>query len=123
MAYRHQAYLPTPLTPSMPLCGPLAKHLEPLPITPPEIPAAFDERTFKPDSRTIKKALHVLATERQALSHLEELYSTSAEAQESLLRAVSQIINSETRNGKTIVTGVGKSGHIAKKLVATFMSL
>ncbi|ETI28074.1 hypothetical protein G647_00523 [Cladophialophora carrionii CBS 160.54] len=123
MAYTHQTYLPTPLTPSMPLCGPLADQLEPLPITPPDIPAAFDERTFKPDSRTIKKALHVLATERQALSHLEELYSTSAEAQESLLRAVSQIINSEARHGKTIFTGVGKSGHIAKKLVATFVSL
>ncbi|KAJ9607188.1 hypothetical protein H2200_008260 [Cladophialophora chaetospira] len=124
MKYSHQTYLPTPLTPSMPLCGPLAEQLEPLPITPPEIPSAvFDNRTFKPDSRTIKKALHVLATERLALSHLEELYSTSAEVQDSLLRAVSQIINSESRHGKTIFTGVGKSGHIAKKLVATFVSL
>ena len=121
MAY--QAYLPTPLTPSMPICGPLAERLEPLPITPPDIPAAFDDRTFKPDSRTIKKALHVLATERQALSHLEELYTSSMEVQESLLRAVTQIISSETRHGKTIFTGVGKSGHIAKKLVATFVSL
>ncbi len=123
MSYTHQAYLPTPVTPSMPLCGPLAEQLEPLPITPPDIPAAFDNRTFKPDSRTIKKALHVLATERQALSHLEELYSSSANAQDALLRAVTQIINSETRHGKTIFTGVGKSGHIAKKLVATFVSL
>ena len=107
----------------MPLCGPLAEQLEPLPITPPEITAAFDDETCKPDSRAIKKALHVLATERQALSHLEELYGTSAEAQQSLVRAVSQIINSEVRHGKTIFTGVGKSGHIARKLVATFVSL
>jgi D-arabinose 5-phosphate isomerase GutQ len=107
----------------MPLCAPLTDKLEPLPITPPEIPTAFDERTFKPDSRTIKKALHVLATERQALSHLEDLYSSSPDAQESLVRAVKQIILSETRHGKTILTGVGKSGHIAKKLVATFVSL
>lgn len=107
----------------MPLCGPLAEQIESLPITPPDIPAVFDDKTFKPDSRTIKKALHVLATERQALSHLEELYTNSEEAQDSLLRAVGQIINTENRHGKTIFIGVGKSGHIAKKLVATFVSL
>ncbi|EXJ72559.1 uncharacterized protein A1O5_03705 [Cladophialophora psammophila CBS 110553] len=123
MAYTLQASLPTPLTPSMPLYGPLPEQIEALPITPPDIPASFDEKTFKPDSRTIKKALHVLATERQALSHLEELYTNSAEVQDSLLRTIRQIILSETRHGKTIFTGVGKSGHIAKKLVATFVSL
>jgi len=57
------------------------------------------------------------------LAHLEELYTNSAEIQESLLRAISQIIHSESRHGKTIITGVGKSGHIARKLVATFVSL
>ena len=123
MAFTHQSSLPTPLTPSMPLSGPIPEQIEALPITPPEIPDSFDEKTFKPDSRTIKKALHVLATERLALSHLEDLYSNSPEVQDSLLRAISQIIHSETRHGKTIFTGVGKSGHIAKKLVATFVSL
>jgi D-arabinose 5-phosphate isomerase GutQ len=107
----------------MPICGPLAEQIDSLPITPPDLTASFDDKTFKPDSKTIKKALHVLATEREALSHLEQLYTDSPVIQDSLLRAISQILNSETRHGKTIFTGVGKSGHIAKKLVATFVSL
>lgn len=123
MAFTHQPSLPTPLTPSMPLSGPLPEQIETLPITPPEIPESFDEKTFRPDSRTVKKALHVLATERLALSHLEDLYANSVEIQDFLLQAISQIIHSETRHGKIIFTGVGKSGHIAKKLVATFVSL
>ncbi|KIX06012.1 uncharacterized protein Z518_03986 [Rhinocladiella mackenziei CBS 650.93] len=123
MTFTNPPSLPTPLTPSMPLSGPLPEQIESLPITPPEIPENFDEKSFKPDSRTIKKALHVLATERLALSHLEDLYTNSLQIQESLLSAITQIIHSETRHGKTIFTGVGKSGHIAKKLVATFVSL
>lgn len=105
------------------MSGPIPEQIEALPITPPEIVTNFDDKSFKPDSRTIKKALHVLATERLALSHIEDLYTNSSEIQDSLLRAISQIIQSETRHGKTIFTGVGKSGHIAKKLVATFVSL
>ncbi|KIV90413.1 hypothetical protein PV10_07722 [Exophiala mesophila] len=123
MSYRQYSSLPTPLTPSMPVSGPIPERIESLPITPPEIPESFDDKTFKPDSRTIKKALHVLATERLALGHLEDLYTTSPVAQEALLQAIQQIIHSESRHGKTIFIGVGKSGHIAKKLVATFVSL
>lgn len=69
------------------------------------------------------RALHVLATERTALSHLEDLYRSSPEAQNALLGAVTQIIHSETHSGKVIFTGIGKSGHIATKLSATFNSL
>ncbi|KAK6382260.1 hypothetical protein LTS17_004147 [Exophiala oligosperma] len=127
MAYSHRSSLPTPLTPSMPLSGSIAEqHIESLPITPPDISEAFynnQEDSFIADSKTVKKALHVLATERLALSHLEDLYSSSAQLQTFLLQAIRQIIQSETRHGKTIFTGVGKSGHIAKKLVATFVSL
>lgn len=107
----------------MPVQGPLPEQIEKLPITPPEITENFDEKRFTSDHRTISKALHVLATERLALEHLEELYTNSQEAQESLSRAINQIIRAETRHGKTIFIGVGKSGHIAKKLVATFVSL
>ncbi|EXJ89494.1 hypothetical protein A1O3_02561 [Capronia epimyces CBS 606.96] len=107
----------------MPVPGPIPEQIEALPITPPDISDCFGEKYFKPDSRAIKKALHVLATERSALSHLEDLYTTSPDIQDSLLRAISHIIHSESRHGKTVFTGVGKSGHIAKKLVATFVSL
>ena len=107
----------------MPLCQPVAEHFEALPITPPDAVDKFDDTTFKPDSTVIKKALHVLATERLALTHLEDLYRTSPEAQEALLGAVSQIIHSETHHGKVVFTGIGKSGHIATKISATFNSL
>lgn len=123
MAFTNQSTLLTPLTPSMPLCTPISEQIEALPITPPDIVEKFDERTFKPDSTIIKKALHVLATERLALAHLEELYATSEEAQASLLGAIAQIIRTETHHGKVIFTGVGKSRHIATKLTATFISL
>ena len=107
----------------MPLCAPVAEQIEPLPITPPDAVEEFDDKSFKPDSRIIKRALHVLSTERTALAHLEELYRTSPDAQAALLSAVSQIIHTETHHGKVIFTGIGKSGHIATKLSATFNSL
>ena len=123
MAYIQQGVLLTPITPSMPLCPSIPEQIDSLPITPPDIIDAFNDKTFKPDSRIIKRALHVLATERMALSHLEDLYSTSPDAQAAMIGAVRQIIHSETHHGKVIFTGIGKSGHIATKLCATFNSL
>ena len=123
MAFSNPNTMLTPITPSMPTCQPISEKIETLPITPPDIVDNFDEATFKPDSRVIKTALHVLATERIALTHLENLYRTSPEAQEALLGAVSQIVHSETHHGKVIFTGIGKSGHIATKISATFNSL
>ena len=123
MAVRNHGSLLTPITPSMPVCRPIADHIDSLPITPPDAIDNFDEATFKPDSRIIKRALHVLATERIALTHIEDLYTRSPEAQAALLGAVTQIIHSETHQGKVIFTGIGKSGHIATKLSATFNSL
>ncbi|KPI39993.1 Arabinose 5-phosphate isomerase KpsF [Cyphellophora attinorum] len=123
MAFTYRASLPTPVTPSMPVCAPLPVGIEPLPITPPDAIDDFDDKTFKPDSRIIKRALHVLSTERTALEHLEDLYRTSPDAQHALMGAVTQIIHTETRHGKVIFTGIGKSGHIATKLSATFNSL
>jgi D-arabinose 5-phosphate isomerase GutQ len=99
------------------------EQIEPLPITPPDNLADFDDKTFKPDSRIIKRCLHVLQTERLALSHLEELYRSSPDAQAAMLGSVNQIIQSETHHGKVIFTGIGKSGHIATKICATFNSL
>jgi D-arabinose 5-phosphate isomerase GutQ len=123
MACNYRASLPTPVTPSMPLCAPLAEAIDPLPITPPDHADDFDDKTFKPDSRIIMRALHVLETEKKALGHLEDLYRSSPEAQHALLGAVTQIIHSETHSGKVVFTGIGKSGHIATKLSATFNSL
>ena len=107
----------------MPVCAPISEQIDKLPITPPDLVDKFDDTTFKPDSRVIQKALHVLTTERLALTHLEDLYRSSPEAQEALIAAVTQIVQSESRQGKVVFTGIGKSGHIATKLSATFNSL
>jgi D-arabinose 5-phosphate isomerase GutQ len=123
MAYSQSATLLTPITPSMPICPTVPERIDSLPITPPDLAEDFDNKTFKPDSSIIKKALHVLATERTALTHLEDLYSNSPDAQAAMIGSVRQIIHSETHHGKVVFTGIGKSGHIATKLSATFNSL
>jgi D-arabinose 5-phosphate isomerase GutQ len=123
MAVTQQYSLLTPVTPSMPIGKPISEAIDSLPITPPDIVDRFDDATFKPDSRIIKRALHVLATERLALSHMEQFYCSTPEAQEAFVGAATQIINSEKEHGKVVFTGIGKSGHIATKLSATFNSL
>ena len=54
----------------------------------------------------------VIATERKALEALEQ-----CEWDESALRALSEC------KGRIVFLGVGKSGHVGKKLAATFASL
>ncbi|AEO57102.1 hypothetical protein MYCTH_12812, partial [Thermothelomyces thermophilus ATCC 42464] len=72
----------------------------------------------------LSRAVHVLATETAALQNLTHLYSTDRLARDGFSRAVDAITSRHgTNGGKLVVIGVGKSGHIAKKLVATFNSL
>lgn len=69
-------------------------------------------------------AVHVLSTESVALQNLTHLYSTDHLARDGFSRAVDAITSRHGANGgKLVVIGVGKSGHIARKLVATFNSL
>lgn len=124
MATYNNGCLLTPLTPSMPTCPPIIEKIENLPATPPdsaELCAA--EKSVKIDSRSVRKALHVVSTERDALTHLETLYATSTRAQAALSESISLILASQSQHGKVVFTGVGKSGWIAQKLVATFNSL
>ena len=116
-------FLLTPPSPSMPVCSPIVEKIEALPITPPDSAQTFAEKSSRINSRSVKKVLHVVATERDALTHLESLYATSLTAQRSLSEAISFILASQSRHGKIVFTGVGKSGWIAQKLVATFNSL
>ena len=67
-------------------------------------------------------ALHVIRTERDALTALEDLYETDNVAQEGLNNAVNVISKSVSCGGKIVVSGVGKSGKIGKKVVATMNS-
>jgi D-arabinose 5-phosphate isomerase GutQ len=109
----------------------------PSPITPAE---DFDDATIdahtltQPDiavcgkklaiEERLSRAVHVLATETSALQNLTELYSSDRYARDGFTRAVDAVARSQGGSGgKVVVIGVGKSGHIAKKLVATFNSL
>ncbi|KAI1112668.1 SIS domain-containing protein [Nemania sp. NC0429] len=73
--------------------------------------------------RRVAGAIHVLNTEATALRSLTQLYKTDTTAAEGFNAAVDAIVQQCGEKGKLVVTGVGKSGHIGKKLVATFNSL
>ncbi|KAE8132561.1 ubiE/COQ5 methyltransferase family-domain-containing protein [Aspergillus pseudotamarii] len=95
-----------------------------LSLTPPDvIDPILSTAKDGPTDASVSTAIHVIATERAALAHLERLYETNALAQESLARAVSQITHSVRSGGKLVCCGVGKSGKIAQKLEATMNSL
>lgn len=88
-----------------------------VPITP---PATTDD----PESaRLLERAVYVLSTEATALSHVTRLYQTDPTARCGLLKAVECIANVTEAGGKLVVCGLGKSGYIGQKIVATMKSL
>ena len=70
----------------------------------------------------LSTALHVIRTERDALTALEDLYETDSVAQDGLSNAVNVVSKSVSCGGKVVVSGVGKSGKIGMKIVATMNS-
>ncbi|KAK3325908.1 hypothetical protein B0H66DRAFT_143034 [Apodospora peruviana] len=111
---------PSPITPAeVDLCNPI----ETLSLDGQAI-SACDERLVLEDR--LSGAVHVLSTETTALQCVTHLYSKDRVARDGFNRAVEAIVRrqgDEGKNGKVVVIGVGKSGHIAKKLVATLNSL
>ncbi|KAK3377695.1 hypothetical protein B0H63DRAFT_222488 [Podospora didyma] len=111
---------PSPITPAEDdYCTPI----EPLSLSQPAI-AACDEKLALEER--LVSAVHVLHTETTALQRITQLYSSDRVARDGFNRAVEAITRrqgDQGKNGKVVVVGVGKSGHIAKKLVATFNSL
>ncbi|KAJ5716227.1 hypothetical protein N7493_008138 [Penicillium malachiteum] len=89
------------------------------PLTPPDA----DPPTTMKDVSAVVTAIHVMSTERAALTHLERLYQTNAQVQHELARAVDRIAQSINEGGKLVVCGVGKSGKIGRKIEATMNSL
>jgi len=89
-----------------------------LPISPPELEPGPPKSVQR-----LASAVHVLQTEAIALSCLTKLYQTDSVAREGFHQAVDVITTSSKAKGKIVICGVGKSGHIAKKLVATMNSL
>ena len=87
-----------------------------------------DFRRAAPREDLLAGAVHVLNTEAITLQCLTQLYSTNRIAQEGFTRAVAAIARRRGDGraapvGKLVICGVGKSGHIGRKLVATFNSL
>ena len=132
-----------PLTPDSPLHPTLLPHVkEPIeliapiaPVTPPS-PATLSDATTAGigvashlacetdgPSTAVLNGLHVLAAERDALTHIHHVYASSLDVQESFARSVLLIAQTIRRGGKLVVSGVGKSGKIGQKLVATCNSL
>ncbi|KAJ4191288.1 hypothetical protein NW767_010074 [Fusarium falciforme] len=67
--------------------------------------------------------IHVLNTEALALRSLTRLYETDSVARDGFNQSVEAITRLQETTGKLVIIGVGKSGHIGQKLVATFKSL
>jgi len=89
-----------------------------LPPTPPL--AAVDDRA---SHETLRLVGHVLATEAAALSSLAIRYQEKIDAKHGFLRAVDCICAAVHAHHKVVVCGVGKSGIVGMKLVATMKSL
>lgn len=111
----------TPVSPCLPTNLPLVCDTIPqLPLTPPEAEA---QSVTVADEEAIQTALHVLSTERDALTHLEQLYHSDRVAQGGFVNAVDIITKTVRSRAKLVVCGVGKSGKIGEKVVATMNSL
>ncbi|KAG4033796.1 hypothetical protein MFRU_004g02990 [Monilinia fructicola] len=109
---------PSPPTPATP-CDEHSSPLDDLmPLTPPEI-----QKGCPPFSQRLTRAVHVLTTEATSLSSLTMLYDTDPAARDAFSNTVEAIKRSHGERGKLIICGVGKSGYIAQKLVASMLSL
>lgn len=110
----------TPLSPLLPTALPhVCETIPQLPLTPPDGGEYIDKSAYED---AIQTALHVFATERDALTHLGRLYESDSVAQEGFVNAVNLILRTIGRCGKLVVSGVGKSGKIGDKFVATMNS-
>ena len=69
--------------------------------------------------KDIAKAVHVLTSEAQAL---KELAATIDDQFHQAVSAVHEMKKSEGGSGRFIIAGIGKSGHVARKIAATLAS-
>ncbi|KAI0134116.1 hypothetical protein BJ170DRAFT_608557 [Xylariales sp. AK1849] len=110
---------PSPLTPTA--TGPTTP-IEELCLDDGPLSRCLSEEITQAKQR-IWGAIHVLNTEATSLRSLTTLYETDAIAGEGFNSAIEAITRSIEQGGKVVVIGVGKSGHISNKLVASFNSL
>ncbi|KAK2003295.1 SIS domain-containing protein [Colletotrichum falcatum] len=117
--------MPPPSPPSPPVSPPeeaFFEELEELTLGSPGDLPENDETCARIQDR-LHAATHVLKTEAAALRAVANLYETDPVARDGFNRTVAAVTRHKGEKGKLVITGVGKSGHIANKLVATFNSL
>lgn len=139
-----QLLSPEPCAPPVDLdkLGP-GDHTVTAPPSPSSRPADEDHHSWSPSPSVASEpspvavtdrlagAVHVLNAEAAAVSSLANLYATSPDARTAFDSAVSVIARNQARppsgghhgGGTLVMIGVGKSGHISRKLAATFSSL
>lgn len=93
------------------------KRSSPEPLTP---PLSLNDAE---NVRLLDRAVNVLSTAATALSQVTFLYQSDPVAREGLARAVDCISTVNEKDGKLIICGVGKSGLVGQKMVATMKSL
>lgn len=80
-------------------------------------------KTDSSNEETLSRAVNVLSTAATALSQVTILYQSDHVARDGLLRAVTCVSGVQRAGGKLVVCGVGKSGFVGRKLVATMKSM
>ncbi|KAL1891570.1 hypothetical protein Cpir12675_004911 [Ceratocystis pirilliformis] len=93
------------------------------PSSPPSSTSPLSPTSSLQFADRLASANHVLSTEAAALAAVTHLYATHSVARAGFNAAVSAIVRNCGEKGKLVIIGVGKSGIIARKLVATFSSL
>ena len=120
---------PSPPTPcALPSDNELAPLTEPLELDQGQYKSDKKHLIEQPDispagESRLRRGIHVMATEATALANLAKFYETSSTARCSFDKAVNAITRQALVKGKLVVVGVGKSGLIGRKLVATMLSL
>ncbi|MCJ1417378.1 hypothetical protein MMC32_003721 [Xylographa parallela] len=119
-AYMQKNQPLTPVSPLLPVTLPhVCEPIPPLPMTPPDADEILDAASNEAALRT---GLHVIWTAKDAVEHMWDLLHSDPVAQEGFLNAVNIISKTIHRGGKLIISGIGKSGKIAKKVEATMNS-
>jgi len=74
-------------------------------------------------TKLLDSATAILFEQAAAVTNIHNLYQTNELARKSLANAVAAILQGQSRRGKVIICGVGKSAYIGMKLTATCKSL
>jgi arabinose-5-phosphate isomerase len=81
----------------------------------------INSRMIQEPTSAVLAAIRTIANERQGLHSLEEAIRTTSQG--GLGAGFSEAVKTiSTASGRVIVTGMGKSGHIARKIAATLAS-